>query len=92
VRRILYAWGTAKAEDLQKAADILHTTDSVLVHVTDVIKAFRNGLANYLEEVCADKSRQERIAKGLSIWLINMQPASIIGLLDRYGAISEDSS
>ena len=90
VRCIVYAWGTAKAEDLQKAGDILHRTDSVAVHVTDIIKAFRNGLENYLEEISADKLRQERVAKGLSIWLINLQPASIEALLCMHASISKD--
>jgi hypothetical protein len=91
-RRIFYAWGTAKAEDLQKAADILHTTDCVSVHVEDMVSAFPKGLANYFDEINDDKARQERVSKRASLWLTDMQPPSIRALFDRYRAVSRDSS
>ena len=87
VRCIVYAWGTARAEDLQKAADILHKTDSVSVHVADVINAFRNGLATYLDEVSTDKPREDRIAKQAGVWLINMEKEPIQALLDLHNKL-----
>ena len=92
VRRIFYAWGTARPADLQKATDIMNTCHAVSVHVGDIIDAFRNGVANYLDEVGANVVRQKRIISGSSIWLINIQPALIQAFLDRYGSGSKDAS
>lgn len=90
VRRIFYAWGTARAEDLQKAADILNTTGSVSVHMDDVIMSFRKGLASYLDEVNADEARQEHVEKASRMWLSHLEPAPIQAFLDRYGGSSKD--
>jgi hypothetical protein len=90
VRRVFYAWGTGKAEDLQKAADLLHTTDCVSVQVEDAVSAFRKGLANYLDEVNADKVREERISRSASLWLVNMQRSTMEAFLNASHAASKD--
>jgi hypothetical protein len=52
-RQVIYAWGSAKADDLALTSKRLGRSDCV-VHIRDLINAFRVGLANYLEEVMQD--------------------------------------
>jgi hypothetical protein len=73
VRQIFYAWGTASAEDLRQASDILRRKDCVVVHIRDLIDAFRHGLADYGEEIERDPIRQQAVAKRAGQWFVNLQ-------------------
>jgi hypothetical protein len=70
-RRVIYAWGSAKTEDLAAAASLLGRTD-VPVHIRELIDGFRAGLANYLEEVARSPERQQRLEAGTGLWFEHM--------------------
>jgi hypothetical protein len=57
VRLVIYAWGTAKVEDIKKAGEKIERHDTVAVHISDLIDAFKIGLAHYLEDVYKDPIR-----------------------------------
>lgn len=66
-RPIAYAWGTAEPSALRAAASALDRNECV-VHVRDLIDAFRKGLAEYLVELDNDPSRETRFNKAVSLW------------------------
>jgi len=70
-RQIVYAWGDAKAEDLALAAKTLGRNDRV-VHVRELVNAFRVGLTNYLDEVMQDENRKRKLYAGASLWFTHM--------------------
>jgi len=71
-RRITYAWGNAKPEDLAKAAKLLGRTE-VAVHIRGLIDGFRMGLASYLEAVVHSPERLRRIEESASLWFTHME-------------------
>lgn len=59
VRLVVYAWGTGELEKINKTTKLLERTDIVAVHVSDLVEAFRNGLADYLDEVFKNEERKK---------------------------------
>jgi hypothetical protein len=73
-RKVLYAWGTADVDHLKQAAHILGQDDCVALHVSDFVKAFRKGLADYVESVWAHPERKSIVSTRIDRWYVNMQP------------------
>jgi hypothetical protein len=84
-RRVIYAWGNAKAEDLATATKLLGRTD-VAVHIRGLIDAFRTGLASYLEEVARSPERQQRVEAGTGLWFEHMDQDLVTTFLDMHGS------
>ncbi len=76
MRRVYYAWGSARAEDLQTTIDTLGTPE-VAVHLDDLFQAFREAVADFFDEVANDVSRQSGLAQRAGLWFSNMHPALI---------------
>ncbi len=74
VRKILYAWGTAQPEPLDRAVALLGSADAVGVKIESLITTFRNGLADYLQDVQADQTRYARFERQAGAWLVHMEP------------------
>ena len=72
VRQIHYAWGNAKAGDLQDVGRLIGRHQYVAVHVRDLIDAFRHGLAAYVEDVRRDPRRQHAVEKRAGLWFTNV--------------------
>ncbi|MCX6026810.1 MAG: hypothetical protein NTY23_11225 [Chloroflexi bacterium] len=51
-----YAWGKAKVADLRKSIELQGRTDLIAIHVSDLLEAYRLGLARYLTDVDNDPS------------------------------------
>lgn len=47
VRLVVYAWGTGELDKINETTKLLERSDIVAVHVSDLVEAFRNGLADY---------------------------------------------
>jgi len=57
-RRICYAWGKSRAEDLQRTIDLAKTgNDYVVVKVEKLFAAWRDGVLAFTEELDADTPR-----------------------------------
>lgn len=69
-RPIMYAWGTGNAQDLARAGVLLQRKEYAL-HIGELLRAFRDGLADYLEELASDKQRQQTVLANAGIWLTN---------------------
>ena len=82
VRQILYAWGNADENELQECARILQRPDYVAVHVRDLVEAFRDGLAAYLDELSQDEARQQVASKQAGMWLMNTDPQLVRRLIE----------
>jgi hypothetical protein len=83
-RTISYAWGTADVNRLGKASAILNRSDMVHVHVNDLVKAFRSAIANYMDAVEADPSRQKAIEQAAGLWYVEMEPGPVEKLIEAH--------
>ena len=72
-RKLIYAWGSAAAEDLAKTTTLLKRDDLVSVHVRDLIDAFRHGIADYVQELESDGHRRDLAVSRAGLWFSNMQ-------------------
>ena len=80
-RQIVYAWGDAKTDELERASKGLGRNDCV-VHVRELINAFRVGLADYLEEVMQDENRKQKLYAGASLWFTHMDRNTVKAFLE----------
>jgi len=61
-RRICYAWGTARMEDLQQGIDLTSSSGKyVPVHVNELLEAWRLGVLRFSNELEADPARRARV-------------------------------
>jgi hypothetical protein len=61
-RRILYAWGTAIVEDLQRSIDLINKSkEYVAVHLNDLYEGWRLGVLNFTEDLENDQERKLRV-------------------------------
>jgi len=61
-RIISYAWGKAKAEDMQRVMDHKNKTNhSVVVHVDELYQAWLSGLALWGEDLDKDSEKSARV-------------------------------
>lgn len=77
VRRLLYAWGTARASDLAVTISKLGRDDGVAIHVDDLFWAFRIGLADYVDAVDQSPALRDRFAQGTDLWFTEVGLATI---------------
>ncbi len=80
-RHIFYAWGNAKTDELERASKELGSNNCVL-HVRELIDAFRVGLANYFQEVLQDNNRRQKLSAGARGWLTNMDKNTVKAFLE----------
>jgi len=76
-REITYAWGDATVEHLKKAGKIINHPNILAVHVNDLLKAFKSGLAIYFDEINKDGVRSSLVIKNAGIWLTDL-PLSVV--------------
>ncbi len=74
VREVVYAWGTAKSEDLQATIDHLGKTTAVAVHVNELFQAVRDAMANMLEKAESDASLGTCLNEAAAFHLANQGP------------------
>jgi hypothetical protein len=79
-REVVYVWGDAKVDELERASKELGHNNCV-VHVRDLINAFRAGLASYLQEVMQDNNRKQKIYAGARQWLTHMDKNAVTAFL-----------
>jgi hypothetical protein len=61
-RRICYAWGKSRAEDLQRTIDLAKTgTDYVAVQIEDLFAAWGNGALAFTDELDSDVGRNATV-------------------------------
>jgi hypothetical protein len=63
-REVIYAWGSATAQELQLRADA-HGRSACAVHIEDLFVAFTLGIDTYLAEVERDVARMSNVMKTL---------------------------
>jgi hypothetical protein len=80
-RQIIYAWGNARTDELERASMELGR-DNCVVHVRELINAFRLGLTTYLQEVMQDNNRKQKIYAGAGMWLTHMDQNAIKAFLE----------
>lgn len=88
VRQIVYAWGTAKAEDLQEASNRIGGYDHVAIHVSELHQAFRHGVATFIEDLNQNPTRMKTIAKHTGLWFSRLSMEDVAEYLDVTGGKS----
>ena len=81
VRKIIYAWGTAKSEDLSKAASLLGRAE-VAIHIRELIDSFRAGLASYFDAIVHSPERLKRIEESADLWFTQLDQGTIAKFLN----------
>jgi hypothetical protein len=79
-RQVVYAWGDAKTDELERASKELGRNNCV-VHVRELINEFRVGLASYLQEVMQDNNRKQKIYAGARTWFTHMDKNTVTAFL-----------
>jgi hypothetical protein len=87
-RQIVYAWGTAKAEDLQEASNRIGGYDHVAIHVSELHQAFQHGVAAFIEDLQQDSARMKKIAKHTGLWFSSLSKENVAEYLDATGGNS----
>jgi len=62
----------------------LNRSDIVHVHLSDLIAAFRNGIATYLEEIETQPERQQSVEKAAGLWYVPLDTVHVDKLLQAY--------
>lgn len=75
-RTIIYAWGSAAANDLRESAKRLGRTH-VVVHVNNLHDAFHSGILQWEDEVKRDAQRRKRVEANLPASFVNLHPEKI---------------
>jgi len=76
VRKIAYAWGKAKHEELEESISALSMNDSIVsIHLEDLFWSFRGGFADYLDHVFSSDKELEKflIKSGQHFANINLE-------------------
>jgi hypothetical protein len=61
-RQVFYAWGIAKADDLQASAEITSFKGrAVTVHIDDLLSALRIGFQRFIQDAANDPARVQLI-------------------------------
>lgn len=87
-REIIYAWGTAKGEDLQETVVHLKKTNLVAVHVNVLFQAIRDAMADMLEKADSDPVLEKRLNEAASLHLVKQDP----GLITQYLTLVRNAS
>jgi len=83
-RKIVYAWGNGDLSKLKKASVIIDHNDTAHVHLTDLVTAFRNGIAAYLEEIETQPERQQSVETAARLWYVPLDTVHVDKLLQSY--------
>ena len=85
-RRLMYAWGTATAANLQTAAEITRRTggtgEYVAIHLTDLFDAFRGGVSLFLADLAANPQIAAAAKTKSGTWFTNVSPEKINRLVE----------
>jgi hypothetical protein len=92
-RRICYAWGKSRGEDLQRTIDLAKTgTDYVAVKVEDLFAAWRSAVLAFTDELDSDAGRNAAVIAKAKTFFSAFGAEFITEILDAVDqqAISED--
>jgi hypothetical protein len=91
-RSIYYAWGKANVADFEKASKVLGIgrNDVIMLHVRDLIDAFRQATVNFLDDVEAHPNRAPTIESALGQWFMDCNPKEIKSLVDLHDLQSKN--
>lgn len=82
-RRICYAWGSARVENVQRTIDVANKgAEYVAVSVNELYEAWRLGILAFTEEVENDPVRKARVYAKASQFFTELDTAVITDLLD----------
>ena len=70
-RKIVYAWGSAPAEDLADTARIIGR-DEIVIHIEELLHSFRRGLEAYLDGVIHDPERLRKTEAHAELWFTSL--------------------
>lgn len=82
-RRICYAWGDSRGEDLERAIDLTKTgNDYVAVKVEDLFEAWLDSIRTFTNELSSDETRNARVVAKATNFFSVLGSESVTELLD----------
>jgi hypothetical protein len=78
-KKLVYAWGTASADSLQKAGRVLGRSE-ISVHVRDLVYGFNRALIKYIDDVADSPAEHERFFHSVAKWLVGVDSSAFDGL------------
>ena len=72
-RSIIYSWGSADPQKLERVRKDLKYDDSVVVHIDDLIEAFKLGLREFIMEIDNDKEKRKRVSEQSGLWFVDTE-------------------
>jgi hypothetical protein len=82
-RRICYAWGNSRGEDLERAIDLTKTgNDYVAVKVEDLFEAWLDSIRTFTNELSSDETRHARVVAKATNFFSALGSESVTELLD----------
>jgi hypothetical protein len=86
-KKLVYAWGTASADSLQRAGHALGRNE-ISVHVRDLVDGFGIAVIKYIEDVADHPDQHEKFFESTGHWLIGMDTA----VVDEFLALQAETS
>lgn len=77
IRRISYAWGIAKQEDLEESIRLSNYSGLVAVHINDISYSFRNGFVDFIASLERDDVKKALFAQKASKHFANTEMSLI---------------
>jgi len=78
-KKLVYAWGTATADSLQRAGTALGRSE-ISVHVRDLVNGFKHALIKYIDDVASAPAEHERFFQSVVKWLVGVDPSAFDAL------------
>ena len=80
-RQIIYAWGKASANDLQRIAKTIKRND-IVIHLDELITSYKNGVNNFFSELSKDPERVKMVTNNAGLWFTNMDISKVKNALN----------
>lgn len=89
-RRVCYAWGNARAEDLQESINRMNkSAELVAVHIWELYNAWKRGLAAFHTELENDAPRAARVSERARKFFGHLPTLTITNFLEATGEQNE---
>ena len=76
-KKIVYAWGTAKAEDFQEVIDSIRDFNIITLHINKLHEAFLMGVKRFIQSLSDDSKKAKIVYKRANKFFTSLPPLKI---------------
>ena len=84
VRQVVYCWGPATIDTLQKSLEVIDRTDVVGLHINDLLEAVKSGMADTFYAAETDPALQLRLEEAAALHFSELPVNSLEKLMELY--------